>query len=243
MQARRCIHRDVGPGPFRTVTGLWQPGGAPARLLLPLDATLYVLDEHAEERYRPPIPGFFAPQLGPDGEVPGASLEVADGRRLGTILAYDHPEVNPGNLRPYVEALPAAGLTGVPTFHACLERERFRECPEVRLLTPPFHQGNVVDVPRWEEYYAVAIQSQIQAARIRLPGVAQMPRAAIGAAAVLRDDERVLVGMVVEYRTVGGNCDALCYPAYLLSAWIERTPLRPPEHRTRSNGVGAKVGV
>jgi hypothetical protein len=189
-----------GMNSLRTVMGIWKPLG---KLLVPLDNTLYKLNEAGEEEYDPPSAGSLS----------NHKLITPSGIELGKVDDYDHPGSHLSGLRPYAlcsfSNLVASQLPG---FYRSLSESDFGGDIEVNIMSDPPFEGTLQG-PVGFEHYPPAEPRSIRAARIRLSG--SPPDAGkVGAAVTLKDDEEVLVGIVVDFLGLGGpSCVAVCHPA------------------------------
>jgi len=194
-----------GMNSLRTVMGIWRPLG---RLLVPLDNTLYKVNEAGEEEYDPPSAGSLS----------NHKLMTPSGIELGKIDIYDHPGSQIQGLRPYalcsVSDLIAAH---VPDFDRSLGEADFGDGMEVNIMSDPPFEGTLQG-PVGFEHYPAAEPRPIRAARINVLG--SPPDAGkVGAAVTLKNDEEILVGIVVDFLRLGGpSCVAVCHPAYEFKA-------------------------
>jgi hypothetical protein len=212
--AQRLPHQDHAPSPFRTVAGVWAPPFQPPRVLLPLDLTLAVLNEHGEELFRAAEPGVFAAGPNAAGVDAGAVVQAADGRPLGVITEYGLPGDHP--LVPVTWARPAANLPRLPRFERALTAEQCEAGVSARVLTYPPMEGTLLGGPRPEPYLGFPGVPAVEALRVRLSAAPPGDlRRHVGAAITCCCDERVLVGIMIDFRPAGVRWDALCYPAFL----------------------------
>jgi hypothetical protein len=141
-------------------------------------------------------------------------VQAADGRPLGIITEYGLPGDRP--LVPMIWARSTAALPRLPRFERALPTERCEAGVSTRLLTYPPMEGTLLGGPRPEPYLGFLDAPAVEALRVRLSASPLGDlRRHVGAAVTCCCDERVLVGIVIDFQPAGVRWDALCYPAFL----------------------------
>lgn len=86
----------------------------------------------------------------------------------------------------------------------------------MHLRTPV--EGTLLRPAHPEPFLASPLPGTVEASRVRLSELPfdQNPRRMIGAAVTCACNERVFVGLVIDFQAMGTRWDVLCFPAYLL---------------------------